>query len=197
MLDMGFIPDIKRIMASARRRQTAVNLSAFATFSNEIKKPADQLLNAPELIEVARRNTAAEIATQSAYKCPGDAKTRAAHAYRAPRTLRQVLRFSHQACASDRATAAKRTAWKPHIHAMMVARRMRWPRSAKAAEVLVATDVAARGLDVDDLPLVVNYELPHVPEDYIHRCPAARAPPWWPFVSSRRRKKILVRSSGC
>src|SRR5207244_4133853 len=74
MLDMGFIPDIKRIMTflpAAAKRQ---NLLFSATFSNEIKKLADQMLNAPQLIEVARRNTAAETVRQSAYKVAADAK---------------------------------------------------------------------------------------------------------------------------
>ena len=98
MLDMGFIPDIKRIMAllpTAAKRQ---NLLWSATFSNEIKKLADQLLNAPELIEVARRNTAAETVTQSAYKCPAGRQARAAHAYRAlAQPAAGVVLRAHQA----------------------------------------------------------------------------------------------------
>ena len=174
MLDMGFIPDIKRIMAllpHAKRQ----NLLFSATFSNEIKKLADQLLNAPQLIEVARRNTAAETVSQSAYKLPQDAKrallVHLVHsrdlygrcsASCAPSTARRASRGSSRRTASRRrrSTATRR-------------RRRAWKRSPQFKEgklqVLVATDVAARGLDIDDLPLVVNYELPHVPEDYIHR----------------------------
>src|SRR5437899_12724379 len=74
MLDMGFIPDIKRIMALLPLAAKRQNLLFSATFSNEIKKLADQLLNAPQLIEVARRNTTAETVTQSVYKLPADQK---------------------------------------------------------------------------------------------------------------------------
>src|SRR5881398_3298939 len=74
MLDMGFIPDIKRIMALLPATARRQNLLWSATFSNEIKKLADQLLNAPELIEVAKRNTAAETVAQSVYKVPAEGK---------------------------------------------------------------------------------------------------------------------------
>ncbi len=98
MLDMGFIPDIKRIMALLPAASKRQNLLWSATFSNEIKKLADQLLNAPELIEVARRNTAAETVTQSAYKCPGGRQARAAHAYRAlAQPAAGVVLRAHQA----------------------------------------------------------------------------------------------------
>jgi ATP-dependent RNA helicase RhlE len=80
MLDMGFIPDIKRIMALLPATAKRQNLLFSATFSGEIKKLADQLLNAPQLIEVAKRNTAAETVEQSAYKVPADAEALAARA---------------------------------------------------------------------------------------------------------------------
>ena len=93
MLDMGFIPDIKRIMSLLPPRTKRQNLLFSATFSNEIKKLADELLNAPQLIEVARRNTAAETVTQTAYKVPADAKRALlAHIVR-QRNVWQVLCF--------------------------------------------------------------------------------------------------------
>jgi ATP-dependent RNA helicase RhlE len=174
MLDMGFIPDIKRIMAllpAAKKRQ---NLLFSATFSNEIKKLADQLLNAPTLIEVARRNTTAETVAQSVYKLPTDQKRRLlAHIVRS-RDLWQVLCFVRTKHGASRLArqlekdGLKTTA----IHGdKSQAARLEALDDFKAAkvQVMVATDVAARGLDIDDLPLVVNYELPYVPEDYIHR----------------------------
>jgi ATP-dependent RNA helicase RhlE len=174
MLDMGFIPDIKRIMSLLPPRTKRQNLLWSATFSNEIKKLADELLNAPQLIEVARRNTAAETVTQAAYKVPQDAKRALlAHIVRS-RNLWQVLCFvrtKHGASRLARMLEKDGLATSAiHGDKTQLAR-----MEALAAfkdgklQVLVATDVAARGLDIDDLPLVVNYELPHVPEDYIHR----------------------------
>jgi len=174
MLDMGFIPDIKRIMALLPATAKRQNLLFSATFSNEIKKLADQLLNKPELIEVARRNTTAETVDQGVYKVPQDAKRALLTQIVRSRGLRQVLCFMRTKHGASRlarqlerdglATAA--------IHGDKTqGARLDALQAFKDAklEVLVATDVAARGLDVDDLPLVVNYELPHVPEDYIHR----------------------------
>jgi ATP-dependent RNA helicase RhlE len=174
MLDMGFIPDIKRIMALLPAGAKRQNLLFSATFSNEIKKLADQLLNAPELIEVARRNTAAETVTQSAYKCPQDAKRALLTHIVRSRNLRQVLCFVRTKHGASRLARQleKDGLETSAIHGDKTqGARMDALAAFKEGklEVLVATDVAARGLDVDDLPLVVNYELPHVPEDYIHR----------------------------
>jgi ATP-dependent RNA helicase RhlE len=174
MLDMGFIPDIKRIMAllpAAARRQ---NLLFSATFNGEVKKLADQLLNAPELIEVARRNTAAETVEQAAYKCPQDGKRALLTRLVKSRGLRQVLCFVRTKHGASRlARQLERDGLETSaIHGDKTqGARLDALAAFKEGklEVLVATDVAARGLDVDDLPLVVNYELPHVPEDYIHR----------------------------
>ena len=87
MLDMGFIPDIKRIMALLPATAKRQNLLFSATFSNEIKKLADQLLNAPRLIEVARRNTTAETVSQSVYKVSAEQQAGAARAHRRPRAI--------------------------------------------------------------------------------------------------------------
>src|SRR6266850_3080230 len=174
MLDMGFIPDIKRIMkllpATAKRQ----NLLWSATFSNEIKKLADELLNQPQLIEVARRNTAAETVTQTAYKVPVDAKRALlAHIVRS-RNVWQVLCFVRTKHGASR--LARQLEKDGLITEAIHGDKTQGARlEALAAfkegklQVLVATDVAARGLDIDDMPLVVNYELPHIPEDYIHR----------------------------
>jgi ATP-dependent RNA helicase RhlE len=174
MLDMGFIPDIKRIMAllpAAAKRQ---NLLFSATFSNEIKKLADALLNEPQLIEVARRNTAAETVSQSVYKVrTEDKRALLAHIVQS-RNLWQVLCFVRTKHGASRlARALEKDGLKTTaIHGDKSQQaRLEALDAFKAAQVqvMVATDVAARGLDIDDLPLVVNYELPHVPEDYIHR----------------------------
>jgi ATP-dependent RNA helicase RhlE len=174
MLDMGFIPDIKRIMALLPATAKRQNLLFSATFSNEIKKLADQLLNAPRLIEVARRNTTAETVSQSVYKVAAERK-RALLAYIVTtRDLWQVLCFVRTKHGASRLArqlekdGLKTTA----IHGdKSQPARLEALDDFKAAkvQVMVATDVAARGLDIDDLPLVINYELPYVPEDYIHR----------------------------
>ena len=172
MLDMGFIPDIKRIMKLLPAKRQ--NLLFSATFSNDIKKLADQLLNQPRLIEVARRNTAAETVSQSAYKLPQEAKRALLEHLVKSRNIWQVLCFVRTKHGASRLA---RQLEKDGLETSAIhgdkTQAARLEALAKFKEgklqVLVATDVAARGLDIDDLPLVVNYELPHVPEDYIHR----------------------------
>jgi ATP-dependent RNA helicase RhlE len=171
---MGFIPDIKRIMALLPVTAKRQNLLFSATFSMEIKKLADQLLNAPQLIEVAKRNTAAETVTQSAFKMPADAKRAFLEHLVRSRDLKQVLCFVRTKHGASRLARAleKNGLVTDAIHGDKTQQtRMEALAAFKEGklQVLVATDVAARGLDIDDLPLVVNYELPHVPEDYIHR----------------------------
>ena len=172
MLDMGFIPDIKRIMALLPAKRQ--NLLFSATFSNDIKKLADELLNKPRLIEVARRNTAAETVSQSAYKVPQDAKRALLEHLVRSRNVWQVLCFvrtKHGASRLARQLEKDGLATSAIHGDKTQAARLEALAKFKEGklQVLVATDVAARGLDIDDLPLVVNYELPHVPEDYIHR----------------------------
>ncbi|MCC7218652.1 MAG: DEAD/DEAH box helicase [Burkholderiales bacterium] len=174
MLDMGFIPDIKRIMALLPATAKRQNLLFSATFSGEIKKLADQLLNEPQLIEVARRNTAAETVTQAVYKCPQEAKRALLAQLVTSRNLWQVLCFvrtKHGASRLARQLEKDGLATSAiHGDKTQLARLDALTAFKEGKlQVLVATDVAARGLDIDDLPLVVNYELPHVPEDYIHR----------------------------
>jgi ATP-dependent RNA helicase RhlE len=174
MLDMGFIPDIKRIMALLPATAKRQNLLFSATFSMDIKKLADQLLNAPQLIEVAKRNTTADTVSQSVYKASTDQKRALLEHIVTSRNLWQVLCFVRTKHGASRLArqlekdGLKTTA----IHGdKSQAARLEALDDFKAAkvQVMVATDVAARGLDIDDLPLVVNYELPYVPEDYIHR----------------------------
>ena len=174
MLDMGFIPDIKRIMALLPATAKRQNLLFSATFSNEIKKLADQLLNAPRLIEVARRNTTAETVSQTVYKVAAERNRALLKQNVTTRDLWQVLCFVRTKHGASRLArqlekdGLKTTA----IHGdKSQPARLEALDDFKAAkvQVMVATDVAARGLDIDDLPLVINYELPYVPEDYIHR----------------------------
>src|SRR5665213_1368979 len=172
MLDMGFIPDIKRIMALLPAKRQ--NLLFSATFSNDIKRLADEMLNKPQLIEVAVRNSAVETVTQRVYKCPQDAKRALLMHIVKSRNVWQVLCFvltKHGASLLARQLHKEGLAITAIHCAKTQQARLEALQQFKDGklQVLVATDVAARGLDIDDLPLVVNYEMPHVPEDYVHR----------------------------
>ena len=174
MLDMGFIPDIKRIMALLPERSGRTCCSRRRSPTRSRSSPTS-CLNAPQLIEVARRNTAAETVTQSAYKVPQDSEARrCSRTSCSSRDVWQVLCFvrtKHGASRLARQLEKDGLATSAIHGDKTQAARLEALSQFKEGklQVLVATDVAARGLDIDDLPLVVNYELPHVPEDYIHR----------------------------
>jgi len=172
MLDMGFLPDIKRILALLPPRRQ--NLLFSATFSDDIRGLADQLLNAPVRIEVARRNAAAETVTHVAYPV-AEARKRAllSHLIKA-KDMRQALVFTRTKHGANRlANQLLRDgidATAIHSNKTQAAREQALADfKAGKVRVLVATDVAARGLDIEDLPHVINYELPYVAEDYVHR----------------------------
>jgi ATP-dependent RNA helicase RhlE len=171
---MGFIPDIKRIMALLPATARRQNLLFSATFSDEIKKLADALLNEPQLIEVARRNTTVETVVQSVYKLRPEEKRALLKHIVTSRDLWQVLCFVRTKHGASRLARQleKDGLITTAIHGdKSQAARLEALDDFKGAkvQVMVATDVAARGLDIDGLPLVVNYEMPYVPEDYIHR----------------------------
>ena len=172
MLDMGFLPDLQRIINLLPKKRQ--NLMFSATFSNDIKKLAQSILNDPVIIEVARRNATAENVQQIVYALPSDQKRAAvAHVIRT-RGLKQVLVFSNTKIGTGRLA---RELVKEGINADAIhgdksqKDRMIALEAFKKGEteVLVATDVAARGLDIVELPAVINYDLPYAPEDYIHR----------------------------
>jgi len=172
MLDMGFIHDIRKILTLvAEDRQT---LLFSATFSREIKQLADSFLRSPELIEVARRNSAAETVDQLVYPVDRDRKSELLSFIIGSRNWQQVLVFTRTKHGANRLTKHLQkdglTAAAIHGNKSQGAR-TRALSSFKAGDirVLVATDIAARGLDIDLLPHVVNYELPNVAEDYVHR----------------------------
>src|SRR5690242_15198253 len=172
MLDMGFIPDIKRIMALLPKKRQ--NLLFSATFSDEIRKLADQMLNHPELIEVARRNAAAETVSHLVYKCAQEQKRSLLEHVVRERNADQMLVFMRTKHGASRlARQLERDGFSATaIHGdKSQVQRIEALDGFKdnKVQILVATDVAARGLDISDLPLVVNYELPHVAEDYVHR----------------------------
>lgn len=172
MLDMGFMPDLKRILALLPKQRQ--NLMFSATFSDEIKKLADAFLNNPTLIEVARSNATNDNVEQKAYLVNSDQKQRFLVQLLKQYTNQQVIVFTKtKLSASKLARALERDqipcsaihgdkSQKERIEALDAFK-------AGSIHALVATDVAARGLDISDLPLVINYEISTAPEDYVHR----------------------------
>jgi ATP-dependent RNA helicase RhlE len=172
MLDMGFIPDIKRILAMLPKERQSLLFSA--TFSEEIKRLADSMLKEPVLIEVARRNAVTETVTHRMHPVAQEHKRQLLAHMLKTSSLSQVLVFVGTKFGASRLAhylekqGIEATAIHGDKSQQQRTEALEDFKSGKA-RVLVATDVAARGLDIDDLPHVINYELPHVPEDYIHR----------------------------
>jgi ATP-dependent RNA helicase RhlE len=172
MLDMGFIHDIKKVLAIIPAKKQSLLFSA--TFSDEIKALADRLLNQPVLIEVARRNSTAELVEQKVHPVPRERKKELlAHLIRKG-DWHQVLVFTRMKHGANRLTDylndQKISAMAIHGNKSQTARTKALADFKRGElQVLVATDIAARGIDIDQLPHVVNYELPNVPEDYVHR----------------------------
>jgi len=172
MLDMGFIRDIKRILTLLPGRRQ--NLLFFATFSNDIKKLADELLNSPELIEVDSRNTASDTIEQVIHPVDRIRKRELLSFLIASKKWRQVLVFTRTKHGANRLT--KQLEHDGISAAAIHGNKSQATRTKALADfkhgdvrVLVATDIAARGLDIEQLPHVVNFELPNVSEDYVHR----------------------------
>lgn len=172
MLDMGFIHQIRRILPLLPKARQ--NLLFSATFSNEIKKLADGFMRSPAMIEVARRNTAVELITQVMHPVEQKRKRELLSHLIGSNDWRQVLVFIRTKHNADR--LAKQLKADGLSTAAIHGNKTQGARTRALADfksgavrVLVATDIAARGLDIDQLPYVINYDLPNVPEDYIHR----------------------------
>ena len=172
MLDMGFIHDIKRIMAKLPKERQTLFFSA--TFAKEIKELADTLLKSPVLIEVAKPNSTADKIEQLAYRVDSQRKREMLSYLIGSRQWKQVLIFSRTKHGADRLAKQLRL---DGIEAGAIHGDKSQGARTKALDdfknnrlsVLVATDIAARGLDIEELPIVVNYDLPQVAEDYVHR----------------------------
>ncbi len=172
MLDMGFIRDIRRVMrALPPERQ---NLLFSATFSKEIRKLAGELLDSPAEIQVAPRNTTADNVTQLVHPVDRRRKRELLSYLIGAGNWRQVLVFTRTKHGANR--LAKQLQQDGLAASAIHGNKSQGARTRALAEfkmgrvrVLVATDVAARGLDIDRLPHVVNFELPNVPQDYVHR----------------------------
>jgi ATP-dependent RNA helicase RhlE len=172
MLDMGFIHDIRRVLALLPAKRQ--NLLFSATFSDDIRKLSGTILHHPATVEVAPRNVPIELVAQVAHPVAKDRKRDLlAHLVNSG-DWRQVLVFCKTKHGANRlATQLERDGIEANaIHGNKSQNaRTRALKSFKDGElrVLVATDIAARGLDIEALPHVVNYDLPHVAEDYVHR----------------------------
>jgi ATP-dependent RNA helicase RhlE len=172
MLDMGFIRDIKKVLAVVPKQRQTLLFSA--TFSDEIRTLANGLLHNPKSVEVARRNTAVEIIEQSMHRVPqAHKRDLLAHLIK-HHDWQQVLVFTRTKHGANK-LAEKLV--KDGIGAAAIHGNKSQSARTKAlasfkdgsVRVLVATDIAARGIDIDQLPQVVNFELPNVAEDYVHR----------------------------
>jgi len=172
MLDMGFIPDIRRIIKLLPQKRQ--NLLFSATYSDDIRGLAERLLHNPLSVQVAPRNAPIELVEQRAYRVQKEQKRHLLVHLIQEGQWRQVLIFTRTKHGANRLTQQLEGAGiqAAAIHGnKSQAARVKALDMFKRGEVtcLVATEVAARGLDIKELPQVVNYELPNVPEDYVHR----------------------------
>jgi ATP-dependent RNA helicase RhlE len=172
MLDMGFLPDLQRIINLLPKQRQ--NLMFSATFSTEIKKLANSFLTDPVLIEVARNNATADKVSQTIYQVNEEDKRDAVVQLIKGRALKQVLVFSNSKIGTSR--LARQLVVEGIKAAAIHGDKTQNERMAALeafkngeVDVLVATDVAARGLDIAELPCVINYDLPFNAEDYVHR----------------------------
>jgi len=174
MLDMGFIPDIKRIIALLPKAPMRQTLLFSATFSDEIRKLSAQFLDDPATVEVARRNTPAELVTQYLYHVEANRKRELLSHLVKKNNWSQVLVFTKTKHGANRLASQLQ---RDGINADAIHGNKSQNARIRALEdfkegkvkVLVATDIAARGLDIEELPHVVNFDLSHIPEDYVHR----------------------------
>lgn len=172
MLDMGFLPDLKRILELLPKARQTLLFSA--TFSDDILRLSGQFLHEPQKVEVARRNTAAETVEQVGYRVPEADKLDALLRLVKARGLTQAIVFTRTKLTADKLgrQLQKRGVAAAIIHGDKAqVERLTALDGFKKGEIqlLVATDIAARGLDIAELPAVFNYELPYHAEDYVHR----------------------------
>lgn len=172
MLDMGFIHDIKKVLRLIPERRQ--NLLFSATFSSEIKKLASSFLHKPVMVEATPENTTAEKVDQLIYKTNKSDKTDLVIKLISEGDWQQVLIFTRTKHGANRLAkkldAAKISSAAIHGNKSQGARTKALAGFKEGrVRVLVATDIAARGLDIPLLPHVINYELPNIPEDYVHR----------------------------
>jgi ATP-dependent RNA helicase RhlE len=172
MLDMGFVPDVRKIIALLPARRQTLLFSA--TFSDDIRRLAREFQHDPEIVEVAARNSIADNLTQVLYPVDQNRKADLLIHLIARDSMDQVLVFTRSKIGASRLASYldRRGVSTSAIHGdRSQSERTRALEAFRGrfVKVLVATDVASRGLDIADLPYVVNFELPYEPQDYIHR----------------------------
>ena len=172
MLDIGFLPDLERILSYLPKQRTTLLFSA--TFSPEIKRLSSSYLQNPVTIEVARPNQTASTVTQHFYSVPGDDKRHALHALLKQNNIKQAFVFvnSKLGCARLARSLENEGLKATALHGdKSQDERLKALEAFKsgAVDLLIATDVAARGLDIKDVPAVFNFDLPFNAEDYVHR----------------------------
>ncbi len=172
MLDMGFLPDVRRVLALLPKRRQ--NLLFSATLAGDIAKLAEGLLHDPEFVDLTPRNVAADTVEQLVYRVDTKRKTALLAELFGAEGWGQVLVFTRTKHRANRVAADLRAAGikAEAIHGnKSQSARTRALAGFKAGrmQALVATDIASRGLDISGLPQVVNFELPFIPEDYVHR----------------------------
>jgi ATP-dependent RNA helicase RhlE len=172
MLDMGFIRDIRRILSLLPKNRQ--NLLFSATFSDEIKSFANTLLDQPVMVQVASQNATSDLVTQKVLPVDRDRKRDLLTHLIKTHNWYQVLVFTRTKHGADRLVKQLHqddiVSMAIHGNKSQAARTRALGKFKDGSlQVLVATDIAARGLDISELPHVVNYELPNVPEDYVHR----------------------------
>ena len=172
MLDMGFVNDIKKVIAVLPKERQTLLFSA--TYSDDIKKLSNQFLKSPTLIEVARANTSSETVKQAIYHVDKERKRELLTHLINEGKWKQVLVFTRTKHGANRLSGQLEkdgiTSAAIHGNKSQNARTKALADfKAGGVRVLVATDIAARGIDIDQLPHVVNFELPNVSEDYVHR----------------------------
>ena len=172
MLDMGFIPDVRKIAALLPSQRQTLLFSA--TFSDDVRRMAKEFQHDPEIVEVAARNSIADNLTQVLYPVDQDRKADLLIHLIQRDSMEQVLVFTRSKLGASRLASYldRRGVSCSAIHgdrSQQERTRALEAFRGRFVKVLVATDVASRGLDIEDLPYVVNYELPYEPQDYIHR----------------------------
>jgi ATP-dependent RNA helicase RhlE len=174
MLDMGFIHDIRKVMALLPEKSQRQNLLFSATFSGDIKRLANGLLNSPVMVEVATQNATADKIQQTIHPVDKIRKRELLSLLIRDNKWEQVLVFTRTKHGANR--LAQQLELDGLNTAAIHGNKSQGARTKALAgfkngdvSILIATDIAARGLDIEQLPHVVNYELPNVPEDYVHR----------------------------
>ncbi len=172
MLDMGFSKEIRKIHLKLPKRHQSLLFSA--TYSDKVRKLSKQILTKPAFVETAKKNTTVDTINQVAYMVDSDKKAQLLAYLIGSRNFPQVLVFTRTKVSADALFAElQKDALKCGvIHGDKTqANRLKTLTQFKEGKikVLIATDIASRGLDIEDLPYVINYELPSIPEDYVHR----------------------------